>query len=237
VLQRFDIFMSYSRADMARVQPLEEALRAMGYRVFFDVESITPGEQWKRRLDSSIRASRVLLLCWSAQAAGSDFVHFEYHRAGGLGKKVVPWLLDHTPLPEMLEIQGITAADPEQAAMAVQVALGWGLTRRRWVTAGAVAAVAGAVCLGWPKAPPPARPRFVFRGHVQDERGPVAGATVSANGVAAVSKVDGSFELTLAADPGPTINLRVSRQGYQTRQIDNADFQVPDFGVTLEHAR
>jgi hypothetical protein len=61
---RYDVFLSYSRADAQQVQPLRDELRRMGYRVFFDVQSIDPGEHWKRRLERSVRASRTLVLCW-----------------------------------------------------------------------------------------------------------------------------------------------------------------------------
>jgi hypothetical protein len=60
---RFDIFVSYAREDAPRVRPLVQELRRLKYHVFFDVESIRAGENWKRRLERSIRASRVLLLC------------------------------------------------------------------------------------------------------------------------------------------------------------------------------
>jgi hypothetical protein len=237
-LPQYDLFMSYSREDSARVRPLVEALSELGYRVFFDLESIKVGDLWKKRLEGSIRESRALVLCWSAQAKRSEYVQFEYAKAEGLGKKVLPWLLDETPLPAMVEIQGIAANDPAQVAAALEDKLGWSLTRRRWIGAGVTLTAGASVWIVWPKAPPvvpSAKPKFVFRGHVQDERGdPVAGAAVSANGMTATSRPDGTFALTLTSDPGQTITLRVARQGYRPRQIDNADFRVPDFGITLE---
>src|ERR1035441_1276529 len=104
---RYDVFISYSREDLARVQPLVDELRRRGYRAFVDVESIVVGDKWKERLERSIRASRVLVLCWSEHARESEYVHFEYSRAEGLHKAVLPWLLDQTPLPKMMELQGI----------------------------------------------------------------------------------------------------------------------------------
>lgn len=115
-MARYDVFLSYSRADTERVAPLLDELRRMGYSVFFDTQSIDPGEQWKRRLERSIRVSRTLVLCWSEHTRGSDYITFEYSRAEALHKPVPPWLLDSTPLPAMLEVQGITAAEPAQAA-------------------------------------------------------------------------------------------------------------------------
>ncbi len=111
-LAKYDVFLSYSRADTERVGPLRDELRRMGYRVFFDVQSIDPGEKWKDRLDRSIRASRTLVLCWSERTRGSEYITFEYSRAEALHKPVLPWLLDQTPLPAMLEVQGITTPIP-----------------------------------------------------------------------------------------------------------------------------
>ena len=65
---RYDVFISYAREDLARVQPLVDELRRRGYRAFFDVESIVVGDKWKERLERSISASRVLILCWSEHA-------------------------------------------------------------------------------------------------------------------------------------------------------------------------
>ena len=39
---RYDIFLSYSRADSEHVKPLLEELRRAGYRVFFDVQRLIP---------------------------------------------------------------------------------------------------------------------------------------------------------------------------------------------------
>jgi hypothetical protein len=99
------VFLSYSRDDTERVTPLRDALRHMGYRIFFDTQSIDPGEQWKTRLERSIQSSRTLVLCWSENTRGSDYITFEYSRAEALHKPVLPWLLDKTPLPAMLEFK------------------------------------------------------------------------------------------------------------------------------------
>ncbi len=235
-LQKYDLFMSYSREDRARVRPLVKALRGLGYRVFFDLESIKVGDPWKRRLESSIRQSRALVLCWSAQANRSAFVHFEYAKAEGLGKNVLPWLLDETPLPTMVEIQGIKANEPGLVATELKEKLGWSLTRRRWVATGATLTAAACAWIAWPtppQTPPPPKP--VFRGYVQDgSRNPVAGAIVSANGASATTQADGRFVLTLASSPGEAITFDVTCQGYRPRHFDNAYFRVPDFGIILD---
>jgi len=164
---RYDVFLSYSRTDSERVQPLLDELRRLGYRVFFDVQSIDPGEQWKKRLDRSIRASRTLVLCWSEHSRVSDYITFEYSRAEALHKPVFPWLLDKTPLPAMLEIQGISEPDGARVAAALLPHLGRTLTSRRRLIMMAAALVAIVLAVGiWFSVQPP--PPWEFHGRVYD---------------------------------------------------------------------
>ncbi len=178
----YDIFISYSREDAAKVRPLVDELRRRGYRVFYDVESIAVGEKWKERLERSIRAARVLVLCWSESARRSEFVQFEFSRAEGLGKPVLPWLLDQTPLPAMIEIQGVPLADVAQVAGALQPKLGWTLARRRILHAVSAAALLAAIVFtGWLfLKPPPPPPPWEFHGEVTDRqtRMPIEGVEV-----------------------------------------------------------
>jgi hypothetical protein len=157
LMAKYDVFLSYSRTDTERVAPLRDELRRMGYRVFFDVQSIDPGEQWKRRLERSIGASRTIVLCWSEHTRGSEYITFEYSRGEALHKPILPWLLDKTPLPAMLEVQGITAADPAQAAAQLKPALGRSIARRRKLRAalGVLAACLVGVAAWFALRPPP----------------------------------------------------------------------------------
>jgi hypothetical protein len=113
-MPRYDIFVSYSRADNSRVLPLVEFLRRRGYRVFYDQQEILVADKWKERLSRSVASSRVLILCWSREAAASEYVRYELFRAEGLRKPVLPWLLDNTELPKLVEIQGIVQQEPTE---------------------------------------------------------------------------------------------------------------------------
>jgi hypothetical protein len=223
-LPSYDVFLSYSRADTARIRPLVDELRRLGYKVFFDVQSIDPGQEWKKRLDGSIRGSRTLILCWSANAHGSDYITFEYSRAQALHKRVFPWLLDKTPLPAMLEIQGIPEPDGAKVAALLRRSLGLTLTQRRVLQA--IAAVLILVALGiptWRKLNPPPPPPWQYQGEVTDlqSRLPLAGVGVKltlGNGktYTAVSDNQGKYTLENLPPPVPDhIHLEFSKQGYQ----------------------
>ncbi len=224
---QYDVFLSYSRADTERDAPLRDALRGMGYRVFFDTQSIDPGEQWKTRLERSIQSSRTLVLCWSEHTRGSDYITFEYSRAEALHKPVLPWLLDKTPLPAMLEVQGITTTDPARAAGALRPALGRTLGQRRRTQMAlatlAVALVAAGLWLLFRPPPPP--PPWDFQGEVTDRvtSMPIAGVEVdvlSGNRAQAKGFTDnqGQFDVRVPAPRPANINVRFRKDHYEAEE-------------------
>jgi hypothetical protein len=235
ILPRYDVFLSYSRADTERIRPLVDELRRLGYTVFFDVQSIDPGEQWKKRLDKSIRGARTLILCWSANAHGSDYITFEYARAQALKKPVFPWLLDKTPLPAMLEIQGIPEPDGVKVAAMLRRSLGWTLTRRRIIMAVAAVLVAAALAVPiWHYLHPPP---WQFQGEVTDlkSRLPIPGVRVTlklADGItySATTDQNGTYILQSLPSPPPQskhIHLEFSKEGYIG---DSANVRIDDTG-------
>jgi hypothetical protein len=227
---KYDVFVSYSRDDMERVRPLAEELRRRGYRVFFDLESIVVGERFKERLERSIRSSRTLVLCWSADAQASQFVHYEYMRAIGLKKHVFPWLLDETPLPQMVELHGITSPDAGQAAAALQKRLGWSTARRRWIAAAASAlAMAVLDLVAWHGyfAQPPWR----FEGEVIDRhsRMPIAGVEVDVDKYNPVYTDDRGHYLLQAPQPQPKyVHVRFRKEGYEGDEMNLSSSRAGD---------
>ncbi len=220
-MAKYDVFLSYSRTDTERVAPLRDELRRMGYRVFFDVQSIDPGEQWKRRLERSISASRTLVLCWSENTRGSDYITFEYSRAEALRKPILPWLLDQTPLPAMLEVQGITATDPAQAVAQLSLALGWTVARRhKWLAAlGVLAAGLAGVALWFALRPPPP---WQFSAEVTDRVSavPVPGVEIDVQiGHGKMNTCftgsDGTCTLQLPQPQPATVHIFLRKDGYE----------------------
>ena len=235
MFEKYDIFLSYSRADAERVKPLRDEFRRMGYRVFFDVQSIDPGERWKTRLDRAIRASRTLVLCWSEHTRGSDFVTFEYSRAEALHKPVFPWLLDATPLPAMLEIQGISAADPTEVAAILRPRLGRSMPYR-W-TAQAALALSLAIVLAfvlWKRAHPAP---WEFSARVVDSQTSIGlpGVTVivfdSNQHELATAATDstGEYHLTLPQPQPDLIHLKFTRPEYAGEETDLASRKPVDW--------
>jgi hypothetical protein len=219
---RYDVFLSYRRADTALVLPLRDELRRLGYRVFFDTQSIEGGDDWKRRLERSIAESRALVLCWTESASKSEVVTFEYSCAKALGKTVVPWLLDQTHLPVMLDhINGIPNPDAVQVAAALRPKLGWTLAaRRRLQAAGAGLAVAVLAVALWGAMKPP--PPWEFQGEVIDPvtRLGIAGVQVEVTpdqGKPVPVQTDsaGKFDLLLPQPQPKYVHLEFKKEGYQ----------------------
>jgi hypothetical protein len=193
---RYDVFLSYSRADKERVQPLLDELTQLGYRVFFDARSIPYSEKWKEVLERSIRASRMLVLCWSEPSSSSAYVAYERHRAEAVHIRVFPWMLDGTPLPPLLEVQAIKEPDGAKVADLLRPYLGWTLTRRRALQ-GLIAGVL-AIALGitvwfiWFRS-------WQFQGEIDDlSHNPIAGVEVDAT---AYNRVGKPVKLTYITGP------------------------------------
>jgi hypothetical protein len=96
------VFASYSRRDTRIVAPICKMLRAGGVAVFRDDESIRPGDRWRGILTSSISDADSVFVFWSRAASKSKWVGKEIEQAVKLEKRLVPILLDYTPLSETL---------------------------------------------------------------------------------------------------------------------------------------
>jgi sugar phosphate isomerase/epimerase len=73
----YDVFLSRSSVDKAVVGPLAERLRAHGLNVWFDEWVLKPGDSIPAKIEEGLEHSRVLVLCRSAQALGSDWAGSE----------------------------------------------------------------------------------------------------------------------------------------------------------------
>jgi hypothetical protein len=227
-----DAFISYSRANLQQVETLKLRLDERRLDVFRDNDSLSAGKDWRSQLGAAIQKSRMMVLCWSAEAAESTMVEVEIEVSLLTKKRVVPWLLDNTPLPPALShIHGITGADPARVVNAVAEER----TRSRRLFS--IKLVAAAAVLLAPSLWIMAHTSFTFRGHVVDEQGnPVADATVEAGGVQTKTGPGGDFLLSLRGRPGGPLKVRVSKIGYISKVIETVS-DVPDLGVVLEKDR
>jgi len=73
----FDVFLSHSSKDKAVVRAVAERLRKDGLRVWFDEWELKPGDSIPAKIEEGLEHSRVLVLCMSANAFGSDWAQLD----------------------------------------------------------------------------------------------------------------------------------------------------------------
>jgi hypothetical protein len=98
-----DVFLSYSSEDKPVVCTLADELKKEGLRVWFDEWEIGPGDSIPAKIEEGLQHSRVLLLCMSANAFGSDWAKLEsytFRFRDPLNKdhRFIPLRLDDAPI-------------------------------------------------------------------------------------------------------------------------------------------
>src|SRR6266852_3196035 len=73
----YDVFLSHSSKDKNIVRRIADRLRADGLRVWFDDWQLKPGDHVQAKIEEGLEHSRVLVLCMSANAFGSDWAQLE----------------------------------------------------------------------------------------------------------------------------------------------------------------
>ena len=61
-------FLSYAHEDVAPAQRLYDSLTPCGIRIWFDRESLQPGERWESAIRRGIRSSRYFLALLSSRS-------------------------------------------------------------------------------------------------------------------------------------------------------------------------
>jgi hypothetical protein len=76
------IFVSYAREDGDRARDIVQALTKRGYKVWFDKETLLPGQKWKPTIERAIREASVFLAVLSHRAVSKQgFVQREMKAA------------------------------------------------------------------------------------------------------------------------------------------------------------
>ncbi|MEI7695832.1 MAG: SUMF1/EgtB/PvdO family nonheme iron enzyme [Chlorobium sp.] len=92
-----DIFISYARKDLKRVEPIVRELQKYGWSVFHDME-IPPGVNWRSYFKKRLDESRCVIVAWSHLSINSNWVIAEADEADKRGI-LVPVLLDAVEPP------------------------------------------------------------------------------------------------------------------------------------------
>ncbi|HET9819048.1 MAG TPA: TIR domain-containing protein [Rhodanobacteraceae bacterium] len=102
-----DVFVSYARADKARVAPLVAAMEARGWSVWWDPE-IAPGREFDDEIDAALQEARAVLVVWTPTSVASRWVRGEARDAAERGI-LVPVRFERARLP--IDVRAIHTTD------------------------------------------------------------------------------------------------------------------------------
>lgn len=99
---QFDVFLSHSAKDKPIVRDVAQRLKKDGIRIWLDEEQIKPGDNIPAKIEDGLEHSRVLVLCMSANAFGSDWAKlesysFRFRDPLNKERRFIPLRLDDTP--------------------------------------------------------------------------------------------------------------------------------------------
>jgi hypothetical protein len=108
---KLNVFISYSRDDLAFADQLRAALKGYGFSVTIDREDIPGGDAWRRRLNALIRDADTVVFVLSPSSARAPMCAWEVTESAVLGKRIIPIVCcpieDVTPPPELAELNYI----------------------------------------------------------------------------------------------------------------------------------
>ncbi len=98
------IFISYKHEDADFAAMLIQQVEAAGFIAWIDRERLRAGEDWRLAIDRAIRESFALIVIMTPAAKQSEYVTYEWACALGMGVRIIPILLQRTPLHPRLEV-------------------------------------------------------------------------------------------------------------------------------------
>lgn len=123
-----DIFLSYSRQDLAIAGKMAAALFSAGHNVWWD-QALKSGEVYDQVTETALREARVVVVLWSKSAVASDWVRSEATVAMQRGA-LMPVMIEACQRPVMFELRQSAdltgwkgnAKDPRLAAFLADLA-------------------------------------------------------------------------------------------------------------------
>lgn len=77
--RKLRVFLSYTHADITPIRKLYENLSNEGFEVWFDEESLIPGQEWKSEIEKALENSDVVIVCLSNNSVSKEgFVQREF---------------------------------------------------------------------------------------------------------------------------------------------------------------
>jgi hypothetical protein len=106
------VFISYSRKDLAFVERLARDLQAAGLEVWYDLSGLDGGTRWGREIQAAIQKSQIFVVVLSPNSIDSEWVEKEFMYANSLKRKIIPLLYEPCETPmwfinlHFIDVQG-----------------------------------------------------------------------------------------------------------------------------------
>jgi hypothetical protein len=97
------VFISHSHKDRNEALNLQRLLEENHAIVYLDQEQIVAGDYLPGSIQEGIASSDKFILIWSIHAASSNWVNMEWKIAFELKKRIIPYIIDTTVLPDALQ--------------------------------------------------------------------------------------------------------------------------------------
>ena len=102
------VYVSYNQKDREFVLQVTEALAAQGHEITVDVDSLSPGQNWRQTLSERLKTSEVFIVFLSNNSLESQFVLSEIGAARAYSDEsdrmvLIPVLIDSIPIPAVIQ--------------------------------------------------------------------------------------------------------------------------------------
>lgn len=97
------VFISHSHSDRSEALNLQRLLEENNAKVYLDRQKIFAGDNLPKSIQEGIASSDKFILIWSVHAATSEWVSREWKMAFELKKRIIPYVIDTTTLPDALQ--------------------------------------------------------------------------------------------------------------------------------------
>ena len=98
------VFISYCRANDAKVKEIKKMLTDHGIQCWIDTDGIFSGDNFKEVIVDAIDVAKVVLFMSSAESNGSRYVIREIGYASKISKAIIPVLLDDAPYAKSIKL-------------------------------------------------------------------------------------------------------------------------------------
>jgi TIR domain len=108
------ILLSHSWEDKSLATQLQNTLETDGHEVWFDIMDLIEGDAIQKTIDIYINKCDVMVLLWSKKALLSEGVSCEIKTAKNFNKRIIPVIIDNTPLSLKDELDGLLGVPAQQ---------------------------------------------------------------------------------------------------------------------------